>query len=250
MIYLAVSEVSELVDIIIDYLHEDKPSLGACGAVCKSWLPPSRYHLFSSVRLDNSLGAFLDLLDSPTTSIPPHVRSLRIKYGSHTSDAIPRLARHLLAVRYLYLERICFSELSTEARLACLSSELFKQVTSLNLDHVIFDSLDQLAELTCSYPFLEHLFLSRVNWEHTSPSITYKWSLPASLRVLELRHIPNQHTFINTLFDYRKHHIETVHLSLIPKAAIHSTVTFLRNIGVHLHHLRFDPLYNSGMLCN
>lgn len=39
----------ELIDIIIDHLHADNKSLAACTLVCRSWLPSSRYHLFSTI---------------------------------------------------------------------------------------------------------------------------------------------------------------------------------------------------------
>ena len=41
----------ELIDTIIDHLHDDPPSLLACGLATKKWLPSSRYHLFSRVAL-------------------------------------------------------------------------------------------------------------------------------------------------------------------------------------------------------
>ncbi|KAG6853548.1 hypothetical protein C0991_003339 [Blastosporella zonata] len=46
---------SELVDIVIDYLHADVSTLKACNLVCKSWQPRSRYHLFAYLHLDLSL---------------------------------------------------------------------------------------------------------------------------------------------------------------------------------------------------
>ncbi|ESK88748.1 hypothetical protein Moror_1265 [Moniliophthora roreri MCA 2997] len=42
----------ELVDQIIDHLHNDVQSLRSCSTVCRAWLPSSRLHLFSKIRLD------------------------------------------------------------------------------------------------------------------------------------------------------------------------------------------------------
>jgi len=40
----------ELLDIIIDHLHDDEEALFACSLVSRDWVPPSHYHLFSSLR--------------------------------------------------------------------------------------------------------------------------------------------------------------------------------------------------------
>lgn len=38
----------ELVDVIIDHLHDDLPTLKKCSLICKAWEPTSTLHLFSS----------------------------------------------------------------------------------------------------------------------------------------------------------------------------------------------------------
>jgi len=42
-----------IIDIVVDYLFEDKKSLGACALVCHQWLPSARYHLFSYIQIHN-----------------------------------------------------------------------------------------------------------------------------------------------------------------------------------------------------
>jgi hypothetical protein len=41
----------ELVDRIIDFLHNEPKALAACSLVARSWTPTSRYHRFSAIRL-------------------------------------------------------------------------------------------------------------------------------------------------------------------------------------------------------
>jgi len=41
----------ELVDMIIDQLHNDRDALSVCALVCRSWLPTARVHLFGSIAL-------------------------------------------------------------------------------------------------------------------------------------------------------------------------------------------------------
>ncbi len=76
----------ELLDHIIDYLHNDKRSLSRTCLVAKTWLYPSSYHLFSTVVIHlkrhlydttNKILRFIDLLEY-STRVSPYVRDLRI----------------------------------------------------------------------------------------------------------------------------------------------------------------------------
>ena len=40
----------ELIDNIIDHLHDDPLTLKSCSLVCKSWMPSATYHLFQEVK--------------------------------------------------------------------------------------------------------------------------------------------------------------------------------------------------------
>ena len=43
----------ELIDRVIDFLHDEPKALAACSLVASSWTTTSRYHLFSTVKLIN-----------------------------------------------------------------------------------------------------------------------------------------------------------------------------------------------------
>lgn len=49
----------ELLDTVIDFLHDDVDTLKHCGLVCRQWYPSSRYHLFRSVKF-TWLGPYRD----------------------------------------------------------------------------------------------------------------------------------------------------------------------------------------------
>jgi hypothetical protein len=42
---------NEIQDRILDFLYDSKPTLKACSLVCKTWVPTTRYHLFSKITL-------------------------------------------------------------------------------------------------------------------------------------------------------------------------------------------------------
>ncbi|KAK0470095.1 uncharacterized protein EV420DRAFT_89530 [Desarmillaria tabescens] len=70
----------ELTDNIIDFLSSDPLSLMRTSLVCRLWLPRSRFHLFSSVRLEllklKRISKFLQLIQSPNCTI--HIGTLII----------------------------------------------------------------------------------------------------------------------------------------------------------------------------
>ncbi|KAG5650275.1 hypothetical protein H0H81_012765 [Sphagnurus paluster] len=114
----------ELLDYIIDHLHDDIPTLRDCSLVCHAWLCPSRTHIFHSVSLQPPKPHQLILrrMKSPTVCAlstilrsAPHlaqyVRELRIYEGMSwqawiiQEPALVALLPQLTHVRRLHLER-------------------------------------------------------------------------------------------------------------------------------------------------
>jgi hypothetical protein len=75
---------AELTDRIIDFLHDDKRALDACALTHPTWLTTSRFHLFSTITLDDRLvdwAATLDLLSG--ARVLSRIRSVRIVSKSY-----------------------------------------------------------------------------------------------------------------------------------------------------------------------
>ena len=69
---------NELMDRVIDHLHDDQKTLSACALVCSSWLPAVRSHRFRHVRVwPRTLAAFHTLLQA-SPDLPLYVANLRI----------------------------------------------------------------------------------------------------------------------------------------------------------------------------
>jgi hypothetical protein len=68
--YMANTLPAELIDCIIDYLHDDPKTLSACSLVCRSWLLTARHRRWSRTRLERArIGGFMSLLaDNPNLS--------------------------------------------------------------------------------------------------------------------------------------------------------------------------------------
>ena len=49
-------EIPELIDLVIDYLHDDNKALRACALVAKAWLPSSSFHLLGTATVRGHSG--------------------------------------------------------------------------------------------------------------------------------------------------------------------------------------------------
>lgn len=66
---------AELTDMVIDNLWDHKQSLAATSLVARAWLPRSRVHKFSQVRVKNDFSTLLEHLQS-TPLLRPYVQKL------------------------------------------------------------------------------------------------------------------------------------------------------------------------------
>jgi len=123
----------ELVDHIIDHLHDDPLALNNCARVCQAWLPTSRLHFFAKISLkatsphngpavpqEQCKRLYAVLIRSP--EIIYNIRELEICEGSphhhypeHTSTTWITTERTLTALFKMltHLQRLDFSATST-----------------------------------------------------------------------------------------------------------------------------------------
>jgi hypothetical protein len=72
---------NELIDQIIDHLHDNDDALDRCSRVRKSWLPACRFHLFSDVEIHE--GNALDFVDIILSSDPRmYIRDVRLCWSA------------------------------------------------------------------------------------------------------------------------------------------------------------------------
>ena len=156
----------ELWDYIIDYLHDDMHTLGACCLVCRSWLLSSRFHLFATVQLYAfDIDTYLVAICAPGSTIPPYVRNLEVYNGRNewestvVINALPKLPQ-LSAVERLSLVHVAWDTLIPEAKERLFG--LSRGLKALKLDHMDFLSIGQALHFISSAPLLEALSLGSV----------------------------------------------------------------------------------------
>jgi hypothetical protein len=128
----------ELVERILDHLHDDAKSLQSCATVHRTWTNACRIHLFHTISIDQDPTRFGGLAEGRGSG--PWQKLLELLSGS------PHLRPF---VRMLYLCGIC---LNPNGRLA----ELFPRVHTLRVE----DVAAFFPDLVFSFPELAHLCVS------------------------------------------------------------------------------------------
>ncbi|KDQ09601.1 hypothetical protein BOTBODRAFT_36854 [Botryobasidium botryosum FD-172 SS1] len=173
---------NELISIIIDYLHDDKPTLKICALICRDWIAPSRSHLLRSIRVyQYGVDKFILLCDNPFSTIH-YVRAFELaasqkhekEFYNNTAlrklltwrspDGQRTIATALPQLKSLSLCHIGFWILSDEAKEGFAG---FRSLRELSMLNVIFESRDQLSALLSLLPQLEILSLTDIQVYHT-----------------------------------------------------------------------------------
>jgi hypothetical protein len=123
----------ELSDMIIDFLHNDVSALCSAGLVCKSWLPTSRFHLFSRIQLSSlNVPRLLELICAEGSIVPPYIVDLEIIVDESQIVEEMLLRLPLLSnLKTLFLSNIIMASLTPDAKKRL--NIMFRNLTSLTL---------------------------------------------------------------------------------------------------------------------
>ncbi|KAJ7050019.1 hypothetical protein C8F01DRAFT_1348398 [Mycena amicta] len=205
---------NELIDLVIDQLRDDEPSLRTCSLVSRQWIPRSRLHNFSSAKLiidtiemrdgiqfapgAMRLDAFLDLVASPLATFIGILQDLTLR---HTLDGNAYTRMNILRpmdiLRRLETRgvRVCKLDLSCNA-LFTLPYEgpppFTSSLTALDIDLLNADGETRLSfvfNFICSYPKLEQLTLVD-GYGGLEIGTLMALELPTSLRSLTTGYLP------------------------------------------------------------
>ena len=187
----------ELSDLILDFLHDDVAALCSAGLVCRSWLPASRFHLFSDIKLQmDNVHHRLEVICAECSTIPPYILSLKIEGDEcqFVDEALLRLPL-LSNLKSLSLREIYMAILTPDVKkwlttllqnLTALYLNNFsvrKLLFSLYLDSFFvssaileqFETVDQAVDFIASAPCLEDIMFTNVgcskDCNHSSQAI-------------------------------------------------------------------------------
>jgi hypothetical protein len=181
----------ELIDTILDHLHDDKLALSACSLVRKTWTHTARYHLFADVNIESESGCtnLLRLL-RPGSAAIPYIRRLRIMVNvgcRFWNETLPSLANfeRIQSVSIAYLP---WGYMTLHARSTFLNH--FTTATRLYL-HEGIATLTSLAHMIAAFSRLDTLIINNIDldllgWDDVQPSLS-TLRPPRDLHALELR---------------------------------------------------------------
>ena len=168
----------EILDLILDYLHDERTALNACCAVSKSWIPRARRHLFFHIEFssDSPIESWIKAFPNPSTSPAHHTRVLSLREDQAAVDAVGIFARAWArAFRNVVDLRIVEVWWNGNRNSLTPFHQLFPTLKSLSLlRSYILPSV--LPNFICSFPLLKDLELRLLS--DRDPVAAYEWSAP------------------------------------------------------------------------
>ena len=77
---------AEILDHVVDHLHDAKHTLRSCCLVSKSWIPRTRRYLFADIDLKTREGSWKKMFPDPSTSPGYYTKSLSISLFHRVAD--------------------------------------------------------------------------------------------------------------------------------------------------------------------
>ncbi|KAJ6632322.1 hypothetical protein B0H10DRAFT_12023 [Mycena sp. CBHHK59/15] len=177
---------AEIYNLIFDECISDKSRMAAWGLVHKDYLVSSRFHLFSSVRLDYANAhEFADILDAPSCDITPLIQDLVLSNRSAEPSWFPHVLPRLPA--FPNVTTLCLrnsKSVLTEDMRTLLHATL-PALTTLEIVNFPFAYRAAAIEFACGFPTLEALtFFPKVT---STLAPATRAQIPHTLRTLALR---------------------------------------------------------------
>ncbi|KAI0643471.1 hypothetical protein C8Q79DRAFT_915265 [Trametes meyenii] len=179
---------SEIIDAIIDHLHDDRDALHSCALVCARWLSESRHHLFANFLAHPQKCALTDLLQflTSTPDVGGHIKSFSLTgyHGISLKDivvilnALPNL--HIVNLNGLVVSK----PLRDDPPLTAAIKEL--SMVSIGPCNYKKDTFEALFRLLGLFTVVRTLRLSQGFRFEASEADACILEVPTALRVTEL----------------------------------------------------------------
>ncbi|KAJ6533802.1 hypothetical protein DFH09DRAFT_1325652 [Mycena vulgaris] len=161
------SLAQELIDTVLDFLHDDAESLRRSSLVAHAWIPTPRHHLFSHTAINcffsgratvrDNAHSFLALCGSPHRTILAAMQSVALNI-IHFGDDPELLERVVGAFEGTSVKEIFFLDWSSPGSLARIGARLPQQLEQLSYNSMAQASED-LFFLAASFPRLRSLVI-------------------------------------------------------------------------------------------
>ena len=165
----------ELLDIIVDHLHDEPAALKACCLVSKSWVLRARIHLFAHVSFHSSrpFESWMKAFPDPFNSPAHYTRILHLSRFNVATVAIPDVHPWVHSFNNVVDLRVATLGLDDHYVPLTQLRGLSPTLKSLSLSYS-FAPLSDSLNFICSFPLLEDLALSSL----TTKRNTDEWVAP------------------------------------------------------------------------
>ena len=173
---MACSLPSEILDLIVDHLRDERTTLKACCVTSKSWVPRARKHLFARIQFharERPIESWIQAFPDPSNSLAHHPRTLSFGRQDASTLVNPDIGRWIRAfhrVESLHMDTLGWDDY----RVSFVQLHRFSPILkSLTLIHSSV-SLSEVFSLICSFPLLEDLVLLTIGPKNE----TDRWNPP------------------------------------------------------------------------
>ena len=185
----------EILDFIVDHLHDKQSTLKACRLVSKSWIPRTRKHLFAYIKFRPTyrpVQSWKRTFPDPSNSPAHHVSTLSLE-GIHVSMLTdPGVGPWIRSFNRVGTLRVTstFSALDQVSLVQLHGFSPTLKSLCLRLTNI---PLSEIFNLVCSFPLLEDLELVTYdptndinNWDSpsTSPKLTGSLKIGGEIRFI------------------------------------------------------------------
>ncbi|KAJ7699005.1 hypothetical protein B0H17DRAFT_1196593 [Mycena rosella] len=248
---VAQSLPTEIVEQIIGQLQPDDKGktthdVGACGLVCRGWLPSSRYQIFARLYLTiANIDSFLGIVQTSPFPIASFVRYLGLEFDGSDPLVVQRLDGLGPFPQVTRLRIYGLTHPPNLALLARLGRRSFGNVTTLDFFMCMFPFNSVLAALS-SFPSLERLGLRSSFFRRGSGTRESSiCQLPTQLHAL---HINVQNP---TGEDFFENILSLDPIPVLSSLSLHGTwpaedsfmKKYLSHLGSRLQYLRLDTVF-------
>ena len=252
----------ELIDQIIDHLHNDPKSLSACALTARDWLPSARYHRFRSIRLRSAkkIDSFHQFSKVAPGLLPYYQEAIICDNSGYVPPSVLEAAVNA-CLTLPNLERIKFNNRisASTSRVVTILSPIANKITTLNLSGTLFASSNDFWPLICSLPILDAVQACGVTFgsiDETAflPANTYEppittFRVSTSRQGFVIEQLINPPFPLRFLENFEILCVDLDRTTLVPLAeSIHETVKQLRLAAISVH--RADDQSGSSVSPN
>jgi len=236
----------ELIDVIVDFAHDDRSFLLNCSLVSSAFLPSSRFHLFEQLHLRHSqLAEFFDLLESPLSTIT-HIQYMILDFEYKHADLPSTLIRlQNLGLRSMLLARI---QVDNYINLEWDFTG-FASLKKLTITRGWFPSPSHMFDIVLKFKSVEHLHIIQPRFNRTVSTISMSdRKLPVSRnstvplwRILELHFwAPAYETFAWLTMQPDLPVLQNIAITGLYAEDFASAGKFLQSLGPRLNYLELQ----------